>query len=105
MSLPSLRGPRGLLGSAEPPAALATRVHRSWTRFAETGSPGWPAQPSAGGYVQHLGHLMGLIHRYQRPGRRAAHPGSTPERVAALPADGFPNCLPLDLTARIRSRG
>ncbi|MEY9840860.1 carboxylesterase/lipase family protein [Streptacidiphilus sp. EB103A] len=55
LSLPSLRGPRGLLGRAEPPAALATWVHRSWASFAETGSPGWPAYQSAGGYVQHLG--------------------------------------------------
>lgn len=50
LSLPSLHGPRGLLGTAEPPAALATRVHRAWVRFAETGDPGW-----APGHVEQLG--------------------------------------------------
>ncbi|MBT1186788.1 carboxylesterase family protein [Streptomyces sp. CJ_13] len=55
LSLPSLRGPRGLLGNAEPPAPLATRIHRSWMRFAETGDPGWPVHEPAGGHVQHIG--------------------------------------------------
>ncbi|RJQ73763.1 carboxylesterase/lipase family protein [Pseudonocardiaceae bacterium YIM PH 21723] len=31
-----------LLGPGEPPAALATEVHRAWVRFARTGYPGWP---------------------------------------------------------------
>lgn len=55
LSLPSLRGPRGLLGNAEPPAPLAAQIHRSWIRFAETGNPGWPVHEPAGGHVQHIG--------------------------------------------------
>jgi para-nitrobenzyl esterase len=55
LSLPSLRGPRGLLGNAEPPAPLAARIHRSWIRFAETGNPGWPVHEPAEGHVQHIG--------------------------------------------------
>ncbi|MFB1044820.1 carboxylesterase/lipase family protein [Streptomyces chrestomyceticus] len=39
--LPGLRGPGGLLGPDAPPADLAARMHGSWVRFAETGSPGW----------------------------------------------------------------
>lgn len=43
--LPELHGPRGLLGPAESPAALATRMHGAWVSFARTGDPGWnPAQ-------------------------------------------------------------
>ncbi|MBB4932624.1 para-nitrobenzyl esterase [Lipingzhangella halophila] len=41
LDLPELRGPRGLLGPAEPPAALATRMHSAWVAFARTGEPGW----------------------------------------------------------------
>ncbi|MEV0698325.1 carboxylesterase family protein [Saccharopolyspora sp. NPDC050389] len=41
LDLPALRGPRGLLGPAEPPAALATRMHGAWVSFASTGDPGW----------------------------------------------------------------
>ncbi|MFJ9080159.1 carboxylesterase/lipase family protein [Streptomyces sp. NPDC102278] len=55
LSLPSLRGPRGLLGTAEPPAPLATYMHQSWIRFAETGNPGWPVHEPAGGHIQHIG--------------------------------------------------
>ncbi|QXE33869.1 carboxylesterase family protein [Streptomyces sp. GMY02] len=55
LSLASLHGPRGLLGSTEPPAELAGRIHRSWVRFAETGSPGWPIHEPAGGHVERLG--------------------------------------------------
>ncbi|WP_369250404.1 carboxylesterase/lipase family protein [Streptomyces sp. R41] len=55
LSLPSLRGPRGLLGNAEPSAPLAARIHRSWIRFAETGNPGWPVYEPAEGHVQHIG--------------------------------------------------
>ncbi|MET8629049.1 carboxylesterase family protein [Kitasatospora sp. NPDC004669] len=55
LSLPSLRGPRGLLGTTEPSAPLATRIHRSWIRFAETGNPGWPVHEPATGHVQHIG--------------------------------------------------
>ncbi|MFJ9033673.1 carboxylesterase/lipase family protein [Streptomyces sp. NPDC102274] len=54
LSLPSLRGPRRLLGSAEPPAGLATRIHRAWITFAETGNPGWRIHQPAGGYIEHL---------------------------------------------------
>ncbi|MFD3942100.1 carboxylesterase/lipase family protein [Streptomyces sp. NPDC058579] len=55
VSLPSLRGPRALLGTTEPPAELAARIHRSWVAFAETGNPGWPTHHPAGGHVEHLG--------------------------------------------------
>ena len=55
LSLPSLRGPRRLLGSGEPPASLATRIHQSWIRFAQTGDPGWPAYQAARGHIEQLG--------------------------------------------------
>ncbi|MGW6834916.1 carboxylesterase/lipase family protein [Streptomyces sp. NPDC054949] len=55
LSLPSLHGPRGLLGNAEPPAPLATLMHHSWIRFAETGDPGWPVHEPTGPHIQHLG--------------------------------------------------
>lgn len=55
LSLPSLSGPRGLLGNAEPPAALATRIHQTWITFARTGNPGWPVHERAGGHVQAIG--------------------------------------------------
>ncbi|MFG1646599.1 carboxylesterase/lipase family protein, partial [Amycolatopsis sp. NPDC049252] len=41
LRLPALRGPRGLLGPDDPPAELATRMHRAWVDFARTGDPGW----------------------------------------------------------------
>jgi para-nitrobenzyl esterase len=41
-NLPSLYGPHALLGTAEPPADLAPRLHAAWVRFAATGDPGWP---------------------------------------------------------------
>ncbi len=41
LALPSLRGPRGLLGPGEPDTALAEETHGAWVRFAETGHPGW----------------------------------------------------------------
>jgi para-nitrobenzyl esterase len=55
LALPALRGPRKLLGTGEPPAGLAARVHRSWVAFAESGDPGWPAY-SPGGHVEALTH-------------------------------------------------
>jgi para-nitrobenzyl esterase len=39
--LPRLHGPHGLLGPQQPPADLASRMHRAWIRFARTGDPGW----------------------------------------------------------------
>ncbi|MBB5939149.1 carboxylesterase/lipase family protein [Streptomyces zagrosensis] len=39
--LRELRGPNALLGAAEPPAALAARVHAAWIGFARDGDPGW----------------------------------------------------------------
>jgi para-nitrobenzyl esterase len=45
LNLPALHGPRGLLGPAEAPPALAARMHGAWVRFAHTGDPGWaPSQ-------------------------------------------------------------
>ncbi|MEU1949314.1 carboxylesterase family protein [Streptomyces sp. NPDC020125] len=44
--LPRLHGPEAILGPAEPPAGLASRVHATWIRFARTGDPGWPAYES-----------------------------------------------------------
>jgi para-nitrobenzyl esterase len=41
LDIPALRGARGLLGTGEPPAELATRMHRAWVDFARTGDPGW----------------------------------------------------------------
>ncbi|MFE3588435.1 hypothetical protein ACFXOY_13000 [Streptomyces niveus] len=40
LGLPSLRGRRGLLGQAEPPASLAHEMHAAWIAFARTGDPG-----------------------------------------------------------------
>ena len=45
LGVASLRGPQALLGSGEPPADLATEMHRAWIRFAATGDPGWPGDP------------------------------------------------------------
>ncbi|MFC8826970.1 carboxylesterase/lipase family protein [Streptomyces sp. NPDC057137] len=42
LGLPALRGRRGLLGPAEPPASLAEEMHAAWVAFARTGDPGWP---------------------------------------------------------------
>jgi para-nitrobenzyl esterase len=42
LSLPALRGQRGLLGPAGPPASLAKEMHAAWVSFARTGDPGWP---------------------------------------------------------------
>ncbi|QCX74141.1 Carboxylesterase [Streptomyces sp. YIM 121038] len=39
--LPQLHGPTALLGPGRAPAALASRVHATWIRFAEAGDPGW----------------------------------------------------------------
>ncbi|MFC7881069.1 carboxylesterase/lipase family protein [Streptomyces sp. NPDC057376] len=36
-----LSGPNALLGPGQAPADLATRVHKTWIRFARTGEPGW----------------------------------------------------------------
>ncbi|MFE1931465.1 carboxylesterase/lipase family protein [Streptomyces sp. NPDC059474] len=44
--LPRLHGPEAILGPAEPPAGLASRVHATWIRFARTGDPGWPPYES-----------------------------------------------------------
>ncbi|QIS20084.1 carboxylesterase/lipase family protein [Nocardia terpenica] len=41
LDLPALRGPHGMLGPAEPPAALAARMHGAWVDFARNGDPGW----------------------------------------------------------------
>ncbi|MET7987703.1 carboxylesterase family protein [Streptomyces sp. NPDC005281] len=55
LSLPSLHGPQALLGTTPPPDALARHIHRSWIRFAETGTPGWPEHQPAKEHVEHLG--------------------------------------------------
>ncbi|MGK9462981.1 carboxylesterase/lipase family protein [Streptomyces sp. G6] len=36
-----LSGPNALLGPGQASADLATRVHKTWIRFARTGEPGW----------------------------------------------------------------
>jgi para-nitrobenzyl esterase len=54
LDLPSLRGPRALLGTAEPPAALTARIHRAWIRFAATGDPGWPAHRPGRHHVEQI---------------------------------------------------
>ncbi len=41
LALPSLRGPRGLLGPGEPDITLAAETHGAWVRFVKTGHPGW----------------------------------------------------------------
>jgi para-nitrobenzyl esterase len=40
LALPSLRGPRGLLGPGPVPGQLARRMRSAWVRFAATGDPG-----------------------------------------------------------------
>lgn len=42
LRLPVLRGPRGLLGTGDPPSSLAEQVHGAWVSYARTGDPGWP---------------------------------------------------------------
>ncbi|MFD4671324.1 carboxylesterase/lipase family protein [Lentzea sp. NPDC058450] len=54
LSLPALYGDNGLLGDVEPPTQLAAEVHRTWVRFARTGSPDWPGHRERG-YVEPLG--------------------------------------------------
>ncbi|MEU9609017.1 carboxylesterase family protein [Streptomyces sp. NPDC048057] len=55
LTLPALRGPRGLLGPTDPadptgpPAALAAEMHAAWVAFARTGDPGWPPLSRDGG--------------------------------------------------------
>jgi len=51
LDLPALHGPHGLLGTGEPPAGLAARMHAAWARFAATGDPGWPRHP----HIERLG--------------------------------------------------
>jgi para-nitrobenzyl esterase len=51
----SLRGPAALLGTAEPPPALAARTHAAWVAFVATGDPGWPATSPAEPRVQRIG--------------------------------------------------
>ena len=41
LSVPALRGPRGLLCPNEPPDALADAMHGAWVSYARTGDPGW----------------------------------------------------------------
>jgi para-nitrobenzyl esterase len=55
LSLPALHGPNALLGAVEAPTELASWMHRTWIRFAETGNLGWPTYRPAEGYVQPIG--------------------------------------------------
>jgi para-nitrobenzyl esterase len=41
IGVPQLHGPTAILGTDEPPAELAARMHAAWIRFAKTGDPGW----------------------------------------------------------------
>jgi para-nitrobenzyl esterase len=52
-TLPSVTGPRGIVGE-NPPQALADRVHRVWTRFAADGSIPWPEFTAATPAVSRL---------------------------------------------------
>lgn len=52
--LPSLHGPRALLGTAPPPPDLAQRMHRTWIRFATTGDPGWPSHKAEHPNTMHI---------------------------------------------------
>jgi para-nitrobenzyl esterase len=45
--LSRLHGAHALLGPDRPPAALASRVHGTWIRFARTGDPGWDPYDTA----------------------------------------------------------
>ena len=45
LGVPSLRGPRGLLGDVDPPARLADEMHGAWVAYARTGDPGWEPSP------------------------------------------------------------
>ncbi|MEV0411711.1 carboxylesterase family protein [Streptomyces sp. NPDC050448] len=55
LTLASLHGPHALLGTTPPPAELARKIHQTWIRFAETGTPGWPAHQEDDGHVERLG--------------------------------------------------
>ncbi len=54
-ALPALSGPQGLLGPSAPPAALATRMHSAWVRFATIGDPGWAPFDTRVRAVQQIG--------------------------------------------------
>lgn len=47
-------GCAALLGD-DPPQSVADAVHRAWTAFAATGSPGWPAFDDRSRYVRRFG--------------------------------------------------
>ncbi|SDK84411.1 para-nitrobenzyl esterase [Lentzea albidocapillata subsp. violacea] len=55
LSLTTLHGPNALLGKAEAPAGLASSMHQTWVRFAETGNPGWRSHDPVDGYVHSIG--------------------------------------------------
>ncbi|MET1071703.1 MAG: carboxylesterase family protein [Umezawaea sp.] len=55
VDLPSLHGPKALLGTTAPPADLARRVHRAWVDFATTGDPGWPRHDPEHRLVRRIG--------------------------------------------------
>jgi para-nitrobenzyl esterase len=48
LDAPRLRGPRGLLGTDEPPRALATEMHAAWVRYGTIGDPGWSGKRTFG---------------------------------------------------------
>lgn len=71
LGTPALRGPRGLLGTAEPPARLAAEMHDAWVSYAATGDPGWATSTrrefsgSVGAERQHRDVVAGIEFRDQ----------------------------------------
>ncbi|WP_205315350.1 Rid family hydrolase, partial [Nonomuraea lactucae] len=66
--LPSLRGPRALLGSARGADGLTAAVQRAWTGFVTAGDPGWPRFTADDPHIEELG-----------AGRRAVTPAGWAE--------------------------
>ncbi|MFD5384601.1 carboxylesterase/lipase family protein [Streptomyces sp. NPDC127074] len=69
--LPRLHGPEAILGPAEPPAGLASRVHATWIRFARTGDPGWPPYESVRRTTMRIAEAWTRVADPSAPIRRA----------------------------------
>ncbi|MCP2355775.1 para-nitrobenzyl esterase [Nonomuraea thailandensis] len=70
-ALPGLRGPAALLGTAEPPADLAPRMHAAWVSFARTGDPGWARYDTARRATMRIGADWAVVDDPHGEERRA----------------------------------
>lgn len=62
VGLRSLHGPQALLGTTEPPADLAQRMHRAWVGFATTGDPGWAPHDPVHRQIMRIGQTWESVH-------------------------------------------